>query len=275
MIIYKITNKVNNKVYIGLTTRTVNERFEEHIERAKNSKHKYYIHNAMNKYGINNFSIEEIDSCDDINELKKKEQYWIEFYKSFDGRFGYNLTKGGDGVNGYRLSDEAKEKLRMSMRGRHHTEETRKVLSEKHKGKCNVKGRVHINKNGATKMVKQEELSQFLSDGWHLGRICKTGQKNKDKIFIHRNNEIKFVKKSEIDEFLKEGWKKGNPELTLRNKARACATKGKLRVFKNKKIKYIDFNQFEEYMNNGWQCSEKTKSKYDEEIRISMGVASQ
>lgn len=71
--IYKIYNDINNKVYIGQTSKTVEDRFKEHIKQAKNGT-PYHLYNAMRKYGIEHFFVEEIEQCD-RNSLNKKEQY--------------------------------------------------------------------------------------------------------------------------------------------------------------------------------------------------------
>ena len=90
--IYKITNNINRKIYIGKTTRTIKERWKEHLKKINYEKNKFY--NALNKYGIDNFIIEEIEECDD-DILNEQEIYWINFYNSYEN--GYNSTGGGDG----------------------------------------------------------------------------------------------------------------------------------------------------------------------------------
>lgn len=96
--IYKIENKINHKIYIGQTTRTVLSRWKEHISQAKDiNKPHHYFHNAINKYGEENFIVKEIDSCDNKEELNAKEIYYISIYNSNNPKYGYNLTKGGEG----------------------------------------------------------------------------------------------------------------------------------------------------------------------------------
>lgn len=93
--IYKVTNLINQKIYIGLTYRDIQTRWNEHKSRA-NSGSPLYFHNAIRKYDINNFSIEQIDQ-DSGDTLKEREKYWINYYNSNICEFGYNLTNGGDG----------------------------------------------------------------------------------------------------------------------------------------------------------------------------------
>lgn len=93
MIIYKIQNKVNGKIYIGQTIRTLKKRMSQHISPNKN-KSISAIDRALKKYGIDNFEITIIDYAENIDELNAKEIYWIDYYKSLAPN-GYNLEIGG------------------------------------------------------------------------------------------------------------------------------------------------------------------------------------
>ena len=91
--IYKITNTLNDKVYIGQTIKTVQKRFIQH----KNNSNKEYfsqivLYKAFNKYGIENFICEEIEEVPN-DKLDEREKYWIEYYDSYFN--GYNSTLGG------------------------------------------------------------------------------------------------------------------------------------------------------------------------------------
>lgn len=93
--IYKVTNKLNGKVYIGKTLSSIEERWKQHCrDSRKESKEKRPLYAAIRKYGEENFSIEQVEECPDkiVNE---RETYWIEWYGSF--KYGYNATLGGDG----------------------------------------------------------------------------------------------------------------------------------------------------------------------------------
>ena len=91
--IYKITNDINGKVYIGKTYNSIEKRFKEHCkDRLKRGYEQRPLYSAMNKYGVEHFYIELLEKTDDPEE---KEKYWIEYYDSF--RKGYNATRGGDG----------------------------------------------------------------------------------------------------------------------------------------------------------------------------------
>lgn len=93
--IYKITNVINGKSYIGKTLSSIENRWKEHCSDSKKRKNeKRPLYSAMNKYGIENFKIEQIEECSD-NIVDEREVYWIEYYQTF--KQGYNATKGGDG----------------------------------------------------------------------------------------------------------------------------------------------------------------------------------
>lgn len=89
--IYKITNLINNKIYIGQTIRDVQIRWKEHLR----SKDEAPIHKAIRKYGKEAFKIEIIEECENIL-LNEREQYYINKFNSYNGHIGYNATLGGD-----------------------------------------------------------------------------------------------------------------------------------------------------------------------------------
>lgn len=98
-IVYKITNLINNKIYIGQTTETLAQRFSRHCGYQLNDG--TYLHTAMKKYGVENFVIEQIDVAKDQEELDELEIYWINFYNACNNDIGYNLKNvkgkcGGD-----------------------------------------------------------------------------------------------------------------------------------------------------------------------------------
>jgi hypothetical protein len=92
--IYKMTNIVTNKVYIGYTKMGIENRIHKHYLNAISGlETKLYF--SIRKHGIHNFKYKCIDESDSFNEIKNKEIYWIEKYDTLKN--GYNMTKGGDG----------------------------------------------------------------------------------------------------------------------------------------------------------------------------------
>jgi group I intron endonuclease len=171
--IYKITNQVNNKCYIGQST-DIEKRFGEHKRREQNT----HLKKAFEKYGIDNFSFEQIKIIPFIDSnilqiiLDTYEKRFIKQYESTNPNKGYNKTHGGanglmteeakrklsESIKGHpyygfihmpqeirdklskmtkgrKISQETRDKLREINTGKHHSEETKKRISEIMKGK--------------------------------------------------------------------------------------------------------------------------------------------
>lgn len=109
-VIYKITNLVNGKIYVGQTKKSLKERFQEH------SCTDYPIGRGIRKYGKENFTIEPLEECETREQLNECEIFWIAELKSKSPN-GYNLTDSGDGVSGCIFTDESKAKMSLSHRG--------------------------------------------------------------------------------------------------------------------------------------------------------------
>lgn len=102
--IYKITNKINGKSYIGQTIQNVKERFYQHCAtKCSQAILNMVIHKAINKYGKSNFTIEVIEEVESTN-LNDRERYWIRYYDSYNN--GYNSIEGGqDGIKLFKNLD--------------------------------------------------------------------------------------------------------------------------------------------------------------------------
>lgn len=156
--IYKITNNINNKIYIGKTENSIEKRFKEHCSDAfkeKNEKRPLYA--AMRKYGIENFSIEKIE---ETNIPEKRETYWIEYYGSFKN--GYNATMGGDGKKylDYNLICETYNQTKNLKKTAELcnccTDSVRNILSQY---KIEIMPSTEINKQELSKMINQYDLN--------------------------------------------------------------------------------------------------------------------
>jgi group I intron endonuclease len=154
--VYKITNLVNGKIYIGKTS-DVNARWKKHIKIAENKEEKayQYIHRSINKYGAENFSIEKIEDNLTEPESFDREIFWIKILDSKNPDVGMNLTDGGEGTSGLKWSensrekirgsnnhnfgkttpDDVKEKLRIASTGRELSLEAKQKISDIHTGK--------------------------------------------------------------------------------------------------------------------------------------------
>jgi len=132
MKVYCIENKLNGKKYVGVTTKTIEERYEKHIQGSRSKGNKLDIQKAIKKYGKENFTIKEIDSASTYEEMMEKEKYWI--IKLDTKNKGYNATDGGEGSLGKVLSDETLKKMSDSMKKLYQENpDQKKVISEKTK----------------------------------------------------------------------------------------------------------------------------------------------
>lgn len=115
MIVYKITNNVNNKVYIGITSKTLHERWLQHVNAALSSRSHYPFHKAIRKYKPNSFTLEILEEVETEEEAKQREQYWISFYNSYvKFNLGYNATLGGD--NNQHLAGEESPSAKLTQK---------------------------------------------------------------------------------------------------------------------------------------------------------------
>lgn len=132
MIIYKATNKINNKIYIGKTISSLKKRKIQHIKNAK-EKSSVYFSNAIHKHGIDNFEWEVLSETDSEKKLNAMEKFYIACYKKMVEL--YNLTDGGDGLSGYKHKTESIKKMSDKKIGHFVSEETRKKWSTSQTGR--------------------------------------------------------------------------------------------------------------------------------------------
>jgi len=124
--IYLITNKINNKKYVGQSSNT-EERWYRHSVDYKRLTDRY-LYRAMNKYGFDNFYFEVIEENIPIEYIGEKEIYYIKYFNT-KAPNGYNMTDGGEGSFNRVISNETKEKISKSLKGKKLSEETKKKMS--------------------------------------------------------------------------------------------------------------------------------------------------
>ena len=113
MFIYKITNIKTQEFYIGQTIKNIEYRFRKHKEMSIRGGG-YKLHNAMRKYGTENFNIKILDTATNLEQLNEKEIHYIDTLKPY-----YNILPGGQ----IRLTEKSIEKMRQSLIGKKHSKE--------------------------------------------------------------------------------------------------------------------------------------------------------
>lgn len=236
MLIYKITNKINGRVYIGQTIRTLKQRFTAHCTR---NGCRSYIGKAIKAHGKDNFTIEEIDTASSLEELNKKEIYWIKYYNSTDLSVGYNLTYGGDNRV---MLDSTKEKIANAHKGKPKppmSEERKKAISAFFKGR---KSTNKPRKRGYKRKGHSDETKEKL-------RIANTGRKHTEET----KNKIRENHKSpDVIEKIRNA-----------NLGKSQTTESKIKISKSLKGR-IRTKEHQENLNKarkGFKHSRETKDK--------------
>lgn len=112
--VYKLTNLVNNKVYIGCTTQGSGSRFQKHICKA-NSGSDYPLHQALREFGDKKFKLDILEFCNSEEEMQTREIFYIANFDSTNPERGYNVRSGG-GI--HRHTEESKQKIGDIHRGK-------------------------------------------------------------------------------------------------------------------------------------------------------------
>lgn len=212
--VYKVTNIVNNKIYIG-------QHCSSTFDESYYGSGSYFIR-ALNKYGKENFKREIIEQCDDFETLNNREEYWIQYYLDLGYVFGksiYNLKKTAIGGDTYTFVPEehrAQHKMRLSktITGRSQLEETRKKISESNRGKKK-------SENQITKMIISEKASK---KHWYTNgidnKLISEGDPIPDNYYAGRtsSDELKaYIKEKTIEGNKKHNkvvWNKGRTKYT-------------------------------------------------------------
>lgn len=204
--VYCIKSLVDNKVYIGSTKNYTNRISNHKCKLSKNIHSNFRLQKAWNQYGEDNFKFECIEECAET-ELLDREQYWIDFYKSYDPNIGYNIApQAGNnfGVKhneetckrisekriGSKWSEERKEQasIRMSgdgnhMFGKHHTEGAKEKMKYLSDGKLKSEA-YHGFGNHFYGKKHSEETKQLISEK-------RSGKRTRMKLTVDEVCEIK------------------------------------------------------------------------------------
>lgn len=167
--VYKITNLVDGKVYVGSSSTDLTDRITTHKRELNKKEHaNRYLQRAWDKYGEQSFSFEVVLLCKPEICLKEEQKY-MDLYRSYDYNFGYNLCPTAGSSKGVKLSEETCKKISESKKGvfvgRKVSEETRKKMSEAMKGNKNGLGH-RFSRTPESKMKLVKDIT-----GLKVGRL--------------------------------------------------------------------------------------------------------
>jgi len=287
MLIYKATNIINKKVYIGQTTKPLQRRISSHKSAYKRFNFRFY--QAIKKYGFENFLFEQIDEASSLSELNEKEIYWIKYYNSYDYNNGYNSTLGGN--FSYEPSIETRKKISNSLKNGYQSGKIKPTIyhpTEDEKQKLRDKFKMPFDE--VLSAFKKKNYTLLLDEKDYKGikhkanYICDKGHKRNTFIYQIVLREAKcqlcFTYQNRLKyEDVKNLFEKENYKLLISKKNFDNSNKPfkKVKVLcNNNHTSFIEINNFK----NGHKCktcslnnkkgkaihSEKSKQK----IRASM-----
>ncbi len=201
--IYKIQNIINNKCYIGWTSKSVDFRWKEHKSDAIKIRDNRKFYNAIRKYGVDSWNVIILCEVETKEVALKKEIEYIKIFDSYSN--GYNSTLGGDGNNGIIMSEESNIKRSEKLKGvkkpngfnvgRIHSDETKDKISKSHIGKKKpwVKwSKEQISKRAMTQRSLTKEqydlMNKLRGEGMITKEIAKIINTSNDvvKKWIHK-----------------------------------------------------------------------------------------
>ena len=204
-IIYGWYNTLTDMWYIGQTINP-EDRFKSHIYYAINKKDNNRFHNALRKYGLENWVYCVLEDNVLRENLNMMETDWIEYYDSFYS--GYNMTTGGD--TNVIISEETRKRLSEARKGKHPTEETRRKLSELRKGRTpwnkGKLGQIAWNKGKHPTEETRKRMSESHKGKktWNCGKINVYSDEAKRKISKARSKN-KLINKYDLEgNFIKQ-----------------------------------------------------------------------
>lgn len=184
--IYLWTNLINGKHYVG---QTVN--FYQRIQRYKKGLINSYMKEDIDKYGMENFKVEILERIEDISNedfLTEREQYWMDYYQSYDLEKGYNIFDVAGNVCYLKRSDTIKERFcgeGNGMYGKHHSDETKRKIAESKIGKTHTPThfkRVRCVETGKIYNSQSEAAQEYGITPAAISLVCKGKNKTAKKM---------------------------------------------------------------------------------------------
>ena len=240
--IYKITNSINGKIYIGQHKA---QRFEPELYFGSGK----LLLQAIKKYGKSNFTCELVAECDSQDELDFMEQFYIQNFNTLDLTVGYNLTAGGYGGGRLHVPQETREKIRAA-----------------------CAGRVVVNNGIEQHLINPDEFGLYHSKGYIRGVLpfsrsesfkkklsaSTTGKKGMYRITSNNEIETRWGYPDEFETLVSEGWKFGWKP--VKDKIRVDR-KPRKQMFDGHQYQFVEADQVENFQMQGWICKGKPKGK--------------
>lgn len=213
--IYKTTNLINGKIYIG--------------QKRGSIRHDYLgsgilINKAIIKYGKNNFKLEILSYASTLKMLNGLEIKFIyEYRQVYGNEFLYNISDGGGGGN---LGDEVNKKISIAAKTRRFSKETRETWSKNRKGKLKSLehrrriGEAHKGKKESQENIEKNRIGHLGQKSWlkgkkqypHVIEASRKAHKNTRYMCNLLENKNRMVPKDDVDAYLKNGWIFGRKE---------------------------------------------------------------
>lgn len=212
--IYKLTCRINGKVYIGKSV-SLYTRLNYHKNCSNKISDKGFLKNAITKYGWDSFDVEILEIFKDFdknndehnNLILEREAFFINWFNSTDKKIGYNICETSTDRTGIPLKEETKQKLSMFWLGKKKSDETRKRMSRARLGKkLSVKHKQSLKDAKARSLMSEEHKEKLLKA--NLGK--KLSEETKEKI---RQANLGKVVSEETREKLRIAWIKRKEKL--------------------------------------------------------------
>jgi len=246
-IVYKAENIVNNKCYIGQTTFSLEKRKQRHEYISKYDSN-YHFHKALKKYGFQTFKWEVIGVALDRKALNAIEKICIIIYDSKNS--GYNLTDGGEGINGWHHTEKIKRKISEGnkgkcgyWKGKKMLEEHRRKLSESHKGEKNPMYRKHRSEETKRKISEAnkgkkhtEETKQKISVANRGKKLSEETKRKMSESTKGKNNPMYGKYHTEETKKKMSKFQKGKKHTEEAKKKMSIAKKGQIPWNKGKNL---------------------------------------
>ena len=189
--VYKTTNNLNNKIYIGQHKSSVFD--DKYIGSGK------ILLQAITKYGKDNFTTEVLEWCDSREQLNEKEIHYINKYNSTNNNIGYNICKGGNGGDVF------------STLPAEHQLQLREQFSK------SIKNKICINNGIHNKYIMESDIVNYIQKGWQLGSIKSISTDTKNKLKDKLCNRVtvtngvvnKHIYESELQDYISNGFHMG------------------------------------------------------------------